>query len=104
MKNAFITILLAFIALTVQAKTFKTIKAPEAMACANVFQGELKASEVTMTDTATTIRFTIQYPKGQYFRFVKGSYLKDEEDGDKGILLHKIRDVWIYFQNHIILR
>jgi thiol-disulfide isomerase/thioredoxin/uncharacterized protein YfkK (UPF0435 family) len=48
------------------------------MACANVFQGELKASEVIMTDTATTVHFSMQYPKGQYFRFVKESYLKDE--------------------------
>lgn len=81
-KNAFITILLAFVCITGQAKTYKTIKAPEAMACANVFQGELKASEVIMTDTATTIHFTMQYPKGQYFRFVKESYLKDE-DGNR---------------------
>ena len=72
----------ALVALTGQAKTFKTIKAPEAMACANVFQGELKASEVMMTDTASTIHFTMQYPKGQYFRFVKESYLKDE-DGNR---------------------
>ena len=82
MKKTFITILLALVALTGQAKTFKTIKAPEAMACANVFQGELKASEVMMTDTASTIHFTMQYPKGQYFRFVKESYLKDE-DGNR---------------------
>lgn len=78
-KNAFITILLAFVCITGQAKTYKTIKAPEAMACANVFQGELKAREVIMTDTATTIHFTMQYPQGQSFRFVKESYLKDED-------------------------
>ena len=77
-EKAFITILLVLFCITGQAKTLKTIKAPEAMACANVFQGELKASEVMMTDTATTILFTMQYPKGQYFRFMKESYLKDE--------------------------
>lgn len=77
-EKAFITILLVLFCITGQAKTLKTIKAPEAMACANVFQGELKASKVMMTDTATTILFTMQYPKGQYFRFVKESYLKDE--------------------------
>ena len=76
------TLLFALIAMTGQAKIFKTIKSPEAMACANVFQGELIASEVIMTDTATTIRFTMQYPQGQYFRFVKESYLKDE-DGNR---------------------
>jgi thiol-disulfide isomerase/thioredoxin len=62
-----------------QAKTFKTIENPEAMACANVYQGELVAREVIMTDTATTIHFTMQYPIGQSFRFVKESYLKDED-------------------------
>lgn len=78
MKKLLPTLLLALVCLTGLAKTVKAIKSPEAMACANVFQGELKASEVTMTDTATTIHFTMQYPKGQYFRFVKESYLKDE--------------------------
>ena len=82
MKKTFIIALLTLISMTGQAKTFKTIKAPEAMACANVFQGELKASGVIMTDTVTTIHFTMQYPKGQYFRFVKGSYIKDE-DGNR---------------------
>jgi len=82
MKKLLSTLLLALIAMTGQAKIFKTIKSPEAMACANIFQGELIASEVMMTDTATTIHFTMQYPKGQYFRFVKESYLKDE-DGNR---------------------
>jgi thiol-disulfide isomerase/thioredoxin len=78
MKKTIIIMLLTLVCTAGLAKTFKTIKAPEAMACANVYQGELKASEVMMTDTATTIRFTMQYPKGQSFRFVKGCYLKDE--------------------------
>ena len=78
MKKLLPTLLLAFVCLTGLAKTVKTIKSPEAMACANVFQGELIAREVTLTDTATSVHFTIQYPKGQYFRFVKESYLKDE--------------------------
>ena len=96
-ENAFITILLVLFYITGQAKTLKTIKAPEAMACANVFQGELKASKVMMTDTATTILFTMQYPKGQYFRFVKESYLKDENGNRyplrsaEGIAL----DIWV---------
>ena len=78
MKKTIIIMFLTLVCTAGLAKTFKTIKAPEAMACANVFQGELKASEVMMTDTATTIHFTMQYPKGQSFRFVKGCYLKDE--------------------------
>ena len=79
MKQTIITALFALVAMTGQAKVLKTIKAPEAMACANVFQGELIAREVMITDTATTIHFTMQYPKGQSFRFVKGCYLKDED-------------------------
>ena len=79
-KTIITTALLALVCMMGQAKT-KTItfKKPEAMVCANVFEGELKAREVMMTDTATTVRFTMQYPKGQYFRFVKESYLKDED-------------------------
>ena len=77
--RTFITTLLALACMSGQAKTFKTIENPEAMACANVYQGELVAREVIMTDTATTIHFTMQYPIGQSFRFVKESYLKDED-------------------------
>ena len=71
-------ILLALVALTGQAKTYKTIKAPKAMASVNVSTGELRAREVIFRDTATTIHFTIEYPKGELFRFDKGSYLLDE--------------------------
>ena len=77
-KKSIITILLALIAMAGQAKTYKTIKSPEAMACVNVSNGELKAREVIFRDTATTVHFTIEYPKGQHFRFVKESYLMDE--------------------------
>ena len=97
MKELLSTLMLALVTLTGQAKTIKTIQTPEAMACANVFQGELKAREVVTTDTATTVRFTMQYPQGQYFQFVKESYLKDE-DGHRyplrsaeGIVL----DTWV---------
>ena len=65
-----------------QAKTFKNIKAPESMTCVNVFQGDLKARQVIMRDTATTVHFTMEYPKEQYFRFSKDSYLLDE-DGNR---------------------
>ena len=65
-----------------QAKTFKNIKAPESMTCVNVYQGDLKARQVIMRDTATTIYFTMEYPKEQYFRFSKDSYLLDE-DGNR---------------------
>ena len=77
-KQTIITILLTLIAIGGQAKTYKTIKAPEAMACENVRNGGLKAREVIFRDTATTVHFTMEYPKGQYFRFIKESYLMDE--------------------------
>lgn len=81
-KQTIITALLALVALAGQAKTYKTIKAPVAMACVNVHDGELKASEVIFRDTATIVHFTMEYPKGQSFQFVSSSYLMDE-DGNR---------------------
>ena len=78
-KKIIITALLALAALAGQAKTYKTIKVPEAMACVNVHLGELKAREVIMTDTATTVRFTMEYAAGQTFRFASSSNLIDED-------------------------
>ena len=78
-KQTIITILLTLIAIGRQAKTYKTIKAPEWMACVNVRGDGLKACEVVFRDTATTVHFSMEYPKGQYFRFVKESYLMDED-------------------------
>ena len=82
MKKTIITILLALVTMTGQAKTFKTIKNPVAMACVNVSNGELKAREVIFRDTATTVHFTMEYSKGQSFQFVSSSYLMDE-DGNR---------------------
>ena len=81
-KKTTITILLALAAVAGQAKTFKTIKNPVAMACVNVSNGELKAREVIFRDTATTVHFTMEYSKGQSFQFVSSSYLMDE-DGNR---------------------
>ena len=79
MKKLFFTALFALAALAVQAKTYKRIVAPNAMACVNVrYPGELRAREVVMTDTATTVHFTMEYPKGHTYQFVKESYLVDE--------------------------
>ncbi|MBQ9363082.1 MAG: thioredoxin family protein [Bacteroidaceae bacterium] len=78
-KKTIITALLAIIWAAGQAKTYKTIKAPVAMACVNVHGGELKASEVIFRDTATIVHFTMEYPKGQSFQFVSSSYLMDED-------------------------
>ena len=81
-KKTIITALLTLVALAGQAKTYKTIKSPVAMVCVNVSDGELKAREVIMSDTATTVHFTMEYEKGHHFRFVKESYLMDE-DGNR---------------------
>ena len=81
-KKNIITILLALATMAGQAKTFKTIKNPVAMACVNVANGELKAREVIFRDTATTVHFTMEYSKGQSFQFVSSSYLMDE-DGNR---------------------
>lgn len=77
-KATVLTILFALIVMMGQAKTFKTIINPEAIACMKVRNGELKALEVIFRDTATTVHFKMEYPKGQFFRFVKESYLLDE--------------------------
>ena len=76
-KKTIITILFALIAVSGQAKTFKTIKNPETMACVNVNPGELKARKIIFRDTATTVHFTMEKEKGQSFRFAKESYLMD---------------------------
>ena len=81
-KKTIITILFALVAMAGQAKTFKTIKNPVAMACVNVNPGELKAREIIFRDTATTVHFTMEKEKGQSFRFAKESYLMDE-DGNR---------------------
>ena len=82
MKQYIITTLLVLLSVGIEAKTFKTIKNPVAMACANVSNGELKAREVIFRDTATTVHFTMEYLKGQNFQFVSSSYLMDE-DGNR---------------------
>ena len=79
MKKLLSITLLVFVAMTGQAKTYKTIKAPQSMACVNVYQGELKARDVFFSDTATTVHFTMEYPKGNNFRFASDSYLLDED-------------------------
>ena len=79
-KSTFIITLLALVAMTGQAKVYKVIKSPESMACINVW-GELKARKVILTDTATTVHFTIKYEQeGQSFRFASDSYLLDENN------------------------
>jgi hypothetical protein len=78
-KKTIITMMLALIGMAGQAKVYKTIKTPEVMVQADVTIGELNINEVIMTDTATTLRFTMIYPQNETFRFVKNSYLVDED-------------------------
>ena len=78
MKSTIITILLALLSVGIEAKTFKTIKNPVAMACVNMFYGKLEARKVIFSDTATTVHFTIRYKQGQTFSFSKDSHLIDE--------------------------
>ena len=97
MMKTIITALFALVAMVGQAKTYKTIKTPVAMACVNVSNGELKAREVIMRDTMTTVHFTIKYEKGNHFRFSKESYLMDE-DGNRYPLRSAERialDAWV---------
>lgn len=77
-KQTLLIALLALVCSAGQAKVYKKIKTPEAMTCVNVIGGELKAREVIMTDTATTVHFTMVYGIGEIFRFASESYLMDE--------------------------
>lgn len=81
-KKIIITILLALVAVAGQAKTYKRIIAPEAMASVNC---ELTADEVVFTDTATTVRFTKKGDPRYTFRIISSSYLMDE-DGNHYLL------------------
>ena len=90
-KKTIITILLALVTLAGQAKTFKTIKNPVAMACVNVSNGELKAREVIFRDTATTVHFTIEYRKRR--NRLHDAFRAIAEEGT-GIRLHRGRWLW----------
>lgn len=79
MKKTIIILLLAAVALAGQSKLLRKIENPVSMACVNVYGGGLKALEVIMSDTSTTVRFSMEYPKGNSFRFAKDSYLIDGE-------------------------
>ena len=101
MKSTIITILLALLSVGIEAKVYKTIKNPVAMAH-NIHGGELKAREVIFRDTATTVHFTLDYPKGQNFSISSTSFLIDEEGNRyplrsaEGIKLNSFREInWV---------
>lgn len=81
MKKLIFT-MIACLAMTAQAKIIKRIKSPEALLCLNVYQGELKANEVVMSDTATTVKFSLTYPKDNHFCIAQWAALVDE-DGNR---------------------
>ena len=56
----------------------RTLKAPAALGCMNIYRGSLTAREVIFADTATTVRFTMDYRPGSSFRISSRCYLIDE--------------------------
>lgn len=56
----------------------RILKEPTALDCVNVTNGSLKVREVVLADTATTVRFTLDYPAGRDFRIMSTCYLADE--------------------------
>ena len=59
MKSTIITILLALLSVGIEAKVYKTIKNPEAMACVNMFYGKLEARKVIFSDNHRTFHHQI---------------------------------------------
>ena len=56
----------------------RTLKAPAALGCMNIYRGSLTAREVVFADTATTVRFTMDYRPGSEFSISSRCYLIDE--------------------------
>ena len=77
----FLTLLLCGLFAMVAPSSAKRIvmKAPEALGCLNVSNGDLMVREVVFADTATTVRFTLDYPAGNNFRILDTCYLQDED-------------------------
>ena len=103
-KKTIITVLLALVAVAGQAKTFKTIKNPVAMACVNVSNGELKAREVIFRDGRGRQPLPIALGRGNSHRRMgavarkRRNRLHDAfraiaEEGT-GIRLHRGRWLW----------
>ena len=81
MKQFLTLLLCALFALTAPISAKRIVmKAPEALGCANVSRGELKVREVVFADTATTVRFTLDYPAGNNFRIASTCYLVDADN------------------------
>ncbi len=78
MKKFLTMVLCSLFALAAPTYAKRIVKNPEALGWANVSGGELKAREVVLADTATTLRLTLDYPAGSNFRIMSTCYLLDE--------------------------
>ena len=85
MKQFLILLLCGLFALVAPTSAKRIVKAPEALGCLNVSNGDLMVREVVFADTATTVRFTLDYPAGNNFRILDTCYLQDE-DGARYLL------------------
>ena len=79
MKQSLILLLCGLFALVAPTSAKRIVKAPEALGCLNVSNGDLMVREVVFADTATTVRFTLDYPAGNNFRILDTCYLQDED-------------------------
>lgn len=79
MKQFLILLLCGLFALVAPTSAKRIVKAPEALGCLNVSNGDLMVREVVFADTATTVRFTLDYPAGNNFRILDTCYLQDED-------------------------
>ena len=73
-------LLCGLLAVAAPVRARRIVKNPDALGCANVSGGGLKACEVVFADTATTVRFTLDYPAGRSFRISSTCYLTDENN------------------------
>lgn len=79
MKQFLILLLCGLFAMVAPTSAKRIVKAPEALGCLNVSNGDLMVREVVFADTATTVRFTLDYPAGNNFRILDTCYLQDED-------------------------
>lgn len=79
MKQFLILLLCGLFALVAPTSAKRIVKAPEALGCLNVSNGDLMVREVVFADTATTVRFTLDYPSCNNFRILDTCYLQDED-------------------------
>lgn len=80
MRQLTMILLCGLFAMAVPIRARRIVKNPDALGCLNVTGGELRVREVMFADTATTVRFTIDYPAGHSFRISDTCYLLDEKD------------------------